>query len=315
MIKTFNPHYQELEKRAKEENCFMDYQHLTATKEYGAVMCTVSSADGKRVCRMAGNSDITVAQEEAGYMALCAFYGEETKGMAPVNAGQSQATQQKPAQTQPQTGAGSRTPNAGQGNQQPVQQRPNAGATAGPRQAGSAPVTPTNRSQGRPASAPNAQAGNGQQQAAQGTQQRPTPQTGGNAAPAAQPNRTQGTQGTLGNQRGTTAPQQAQPTQQRPTQTQPQAGNAGNADNTNVANNGGTTNTAPVNTEAHAADDFQVTLGNFKHKTNNWISVLVKDEVCLNTLRKMANMSNPMDERLKAPIQKVRQYLEAHHLM
>lgn len=313
MIKTFNPHYQELEKRAKEENCFIDYQHLTATKEYGAVMCTVSNADGKRVCRMAGNSDITVAQEEAGYMALCTFYGEEIKGVAPVNAGQpqvaqgnrqqAQATQQRSAQTQPQAGtagerasqpqagAGNRTPNAEQGNQQPVQQR----QTAGPRQAGSAPVTPTNRTQTR-----NTPTGNGQQ--AQPTQQRPQ---GGNAVPAAQPNRAQGTPG---NQRGTTAPQQAQTTQQ----TQPQAGNTGNA---NVANNGGTTNAAPVNTEAHAADDFQVTLGNFKYKTNNWISVLVKDEVCLNTLRKMANMSNPMDERLKAPIQKVRQYLEAHHLM
>lgn len=309
MLKTFDAHLNALEARAEKDGHFVDYQFLAATKEYGAVMCTVSSKEGKRICRMAGNSDITVAQEEAGYMALCAFYGEKMKN---------DTTTQKPTVQQTGTKVGTQPtarPNDVSVNQ-PTQTRPNqtgqaqAGqttqktapqpaATANQqtqRQIGSTPVTPTGRTQGRQ------MAGTGQ-----------NPSAGNRAAGQTRPANPQSN--AVPTQQRTPASNQ-QPTQrQAGTTTQ-------NAQRTQQPVNQSPVNRRPtqegqMNTSAggRASDDFRVMIGNFKHTENNWISDLAANPQTLNALRGIAGVTNPADETMREPIRQVRQYLMNHQLM
>lgn len=309
MLRTFNAHLNELEARAEKDNHFVDYQHLAATKEYSAVMCTVSSKNGKRVCRMAGNSDITIAQEEAGYMALCAFYGETMKtGTGTQTTSEKQQTsanqntqpvtppanKQNVAQTTQQRATVAEPANAGQTHQKPTastqrptptQQRPAAGQQTQGRPTGSAPVTPTGRQQTRPATGQNAPSGNGQM-----NQTRPA-----NTNPSAQ--------------RPTTSTQRPGPTQQRPTGTAP--ANPTAQANTNPSQAG----QPSVAADGHAPDDFRVMIGNFKHSENNWISSLVQNPETLQVLRNISDIANPVTESMREPIKQVRQYLTNHRLL
>lgn len=325
MLKAFNAHLNELETRAERDELFVDYQCLTAAREYGAIMCTVSSKEGKRICRMAGNSDITVAQEEAGYMALCAFYSEavrtDTKTQKPVaqqgtkaapqsdtrhdSASVNQQGQTRPRQTGPaQAGQPSQrvTPQPAATENQQTQQKsapPQPTATTnqqGQRQTGSAPVTPTARTQGRQIS---------------GTAQNPSAG-----------NRTVGQTRPANPQSNATTPQQRTAvTNQHPAQ-RPSGATTQNVQKTQQSVNQPSMNQRPVPTAQmdassgkRASDDFRVMIGNFKHAENNWISDLAANPQTLNILRGIAGVTNPADETMREPIQQVRQYLMNHQLM
>lgn len=289
MLRTFNAHLKELESRAEKDGYFVDYQCLTATREYGAVMCTVSSKEGKRVCRMAGNGDISAAQEEAGYMALCVFYNEnmrsDTNGSKPTP----QHTGAQPAAHTDGTPAGQQT-QARPAQTGQAQQRNTAGSQQTQRPTGSTPVTPTARTQGRQTAADQASAGN-----------RPTGQAKPvNTQPAAAPS-----------QHRTPAANQ-QPAQKP-------AGPAAQNQQRMQTGNQAQANRRPVQTSTpageRAADDFRVMIGNFKNTENNWISDLAAHPQTLKALRGIAGVINPADESMREPIQQVRQYMINHQLL
>lgn len=71
-----------VEKQALEDGLFVDYEVNAATTAYSAVTCTVSEKKGtRRIIRMASDKDLSVAQECAGYMALCAYYEKDMADM------------------------------------------------------------------------------------------------------------------------------------------------------------------------------------------------------------------------------------------
>ena len=303
MLRTFNAHLKELESRAEKDGHFVDYQCLTATREYGAVMCTVSSKEGKRVCRMAGNGDISAAQEEAGYMALCVFYDENMRSDGKGSKPTPQNTGTQPAAHTDGTPAGQQTQarpaQTGQAGQQtqarPAQtgqagQRNAAGAQQAQRPTGSTPVTPTARTQGRQTAADQASAGN-----------RPA----GQARPVNTP--------------PATAPSQQRTPAANQQPAQKPAGPAAQNQQRMQAGNQAQANRRPVQTGApageRAADDFRVMIGNFKNTENNWISDLAAHPQTLKALRGIAGVINPADESMREPIQQVRQYMINHQLL
>lgn len=304
MLKVFNAHLNELETRAEKDGHFVDYQCLTATREYGAVMCTVSSKDGKRVCRMAGNGDIAAAQEDAGYMALCSFYGEimqiDTKTQNPVaqQTGTKTTTQPaaRPDGASVNQQAQTRSHQTGQVQAGQTQQKaaPQPAATTNQqaqRQTGSAPVTPTARTQGRQmaGAGQNSSVGNrtaGQMRPAN-PQSNATPAQQRTAAVDQQPEQRQARATTQNVQRA------QQPVNQRPAPAAQMDAPSGE----------------------RASDDFRVMIGNFKHSENNWISDLAANPQTLNALRGIAGVTTPADETMREPIRQVRQYLMNHQLM
>lgn len=70
-----------IEKQAMEDGLFVDYEVITATPNYAAVTCIVSAKQGmRRIVRMAADKELPIAQQCAGYMALCDYYEKEMEG-------------------------------------------------------------------------------------------------------------------------------------------------------------------------------------------------------------------------------------------
>ena len=90
-----------MEKRAIEDGLFVDYEAITATVNYSAVACTVSEKQGKRrIVRMAADKELPVAQQCAGYMALCDYYGKDMEEADQSCGSKTQGESLSPAQTE-----------------------------------------------------------------------------------------------------------------------------------------------------------------------------------------------------------------------
>lgn len=77
MVRRVTNEFAELEGAALKAEVFMDYEAVAPTNGAFAVKCVISDKKGGRICRLAADKDISVAQEHAGYMALCAYFHKE----------------------------------------------------------------------------------------------------------------------------------------------------------------------------------------------------------------------------------------------
>ena len=98
----------ELEAQARKTEAFVDYEPATPVGNLFAMKCVVSDKKGARICRFASDTDITTAQEHAGYMALAAYFNKEVDETLYVvqNGSVPENTIQRQNQTNGQTSGG-----------------------------------------------------------------------------------------------------------------------------------------------------------------------------------------------------------------
>lgn len=212
-----------MEKRALEDRLFVDYEAITATENYSAVTCTVSEKQGtRRIVRMAADKELSIAQQCAGYMALCDFYG---KDMEEADKGSGGRTEEgtPPAQTERKGPSGN-----GAGGV----------AASNTRAAASLPNTATDKSR-----------------------------------------KMENTAGTVGN-----SPKGGEKSQQQ-----------------------------PPKPDGREADDFQVPVGKYKNRKDNWISDMVKSADGRRTLSMLYDVTNPSDN-MKEIVMSAKDYIKRHNI-
>lgn len=213
-----------MERRAIEDGLFVDYEAITATVNYSAVTCTVSEKQGRRrIVRMAADKELPVAQQCAGYMALCDYYGKTME--------------------EAEQGCGSKTVEESQ---------------------------PPARTESK------AQSSHG---------------TGESTARGA---------GTAASSQTTAA--------DRNRKTEKAAGTAGNS-----STNAGRTQQQNPRDSGREADDFQVFVGKYKSRKDNWISDMVKTADGRKTLSMLCDVANPSDN-MKEAVMSAKDYIRRHNI-
>lgn len=151
-----------MEKQAMEDGLFVDYEVITATPNYSAVTCIVSAKQGmRRIVRMAADKELPIAQQCAGYMALCDYYEKEMEG-SDKSSGSTPAKEGAAAQTERKAPSGNGKGENGAGNAGAASTSPNT-ATDRNRQRGNASGTAGNTAQDRKDSQQQNTAGNGRE--------------------------------------------------------------------------------------------------------------------------------------------------------